>query len=140
MGQASKTLPVIVVVAVCLSARTLAQDQDPPNPSSCQPYGTVTIHGGPAPDSTAVVATINGVVYARGYTQGGNYVLLIAKDDSQTPQKEGWESGDLVFISVNGNLAYPSFEAFAGAQQKDLTVAAAAVKLTTWGKIKAIFK
>lgn len=107
----------------------------------CQPYGTVEYRGDLAPGGSEVVAFIEGQKFASCLTnKDGEYNLLISKDDPVTPNKEGWAEEDIITIKVNGFSANPRFKAFAGAQKIDLSVSTLDVKLTTWGKIKALFR
>jgi len=106
----------------------------------CRPYGTIEYRGDLALDGLKVVAFIEGQEFASCLTKGGEYSLLIPKDDQVTPKKEGWAEGDVVTIKVNGFSANPRFEAFAGTRQINLYVSTLDVKLTTWGKIKALFR
>ena len=108
--------------------------------TACEPYGSVTIRNEPATDNLPVVAFIEGVEMARCLTLGGQYLLSIAKDNPETPSKEGWAAGDIIAIRVNGNLANPSFAASSGRARVDLLVSALSIRLDTWGKIKALFK
>jgi hypothetical protein len=106
----------------------------------CRPYGTVEYRGEPAPDGLKVVALIGDEEFDHGVTKGGEYVLLIPKDDPATTKKEGWAEEDVITIKVNGSSANPRFKAFAGTQKINLYVSTLDVKLTTWGKIKALFR
>jgi len=106
----------------------------------CRPYGTVKYRGDLASDGLKVVALIDGEEFASCLTKGGEYTLLIPKDDPATSKKEGWAEEDVITIKVNGFSANPRFKAFAGAQEINLDVSTLDVKLTTWGKIKALFR
>ena len=106
----------------------------------CRPYGTVEYRGDLAPDGLKVVAFIGGEEFASCLTKGGEYSLLISKDDLVTPKKEGWTEGDIITVKINGFSANPRFPAFEGAKQINLYVSTLDVKLTTWGKIKALFR
>jgi hypothetical protein len=106
----------------------------------CHPYGTIEYWGDVAPDGLKVVALIEGQEFVSCLTKDGEYSLLIPKDDPTTAKKEGWSEGDIISIEVNGFSANPRFRAFAGAQQINLYVSTLDVKLTTWGKIKALFR
>ncbi len=108
--------------------------------TACEPYGSVTMRGEPAVDNLPVIAYIDGVEMARGTTLGGQYLLLIAKDNPATTEKDGWVEGDVITIKVNGNHANPAFAAAAGRIRVDLSISALDVRLDTWGKIKALFK
>lgn len=106
----------------------------------CHPYGKIEYRGDSAPDGLKVVAFIEGQEFASCLTREGEYSLLIPKDDPVTLKKEGWSEEDIITIKVNGFSASPRFKAFAGAQPIDLYVSTLDVKLTTWGKIKALFR
>jgi hypothetical protein len=108
--------------------------------TACEPYGSISIHGEPAADNLPVVAYINGVEFGRCLTLGGQYQLFIAKDNIETPDKDGWDSGDIILIKISGNLANPSLNASPGRTRVDLAVNTLSVRLDTWGKIKALFK
>jgi hypothetical protein len=66
--------------------------------------------------------------------------LYIPKDDESTPQRDGYQAGDIITIRINGNPSLPNFEAFAGRQRRDLALSTLAIRLETWGRIKALFK
>ncbi|MCK4386373.1 MAG: hypothetical protein KAW52_08935 [candidate division Zixibacteria bacterium] len=106
----------------------------------CRPYGTIEYRGDLAPDGLKVVAFIGGEEFASCLTKDGEYSLLIPKDDPVTSKKEGWSEEDIITTKVNGFSANPRFKAFAGTRQINLYVSTLDVKLTTWGKIKALFR
>lgn len=107
----------------------------------CHPWGKVEYRGDLAQSGLSVVAFIEGQEFASCLTtQNGEYGLLIPKDDPATSKKEGWAEEDVITIKVNGFSANPRFKAFAGAQEINLDVSPLDVKLTTWGKIKALFR
>ena len=106
----------------------------------CHPYGPVKYGGDLASDGLRVVAFIEGQKLASCLTKGGEYSLLIPKDDPVTPEKEGWAEKDIITIKVNGFSATPRFEAFEGARWIRLSVSTLDVPPTTWGKIKALFR
>jgi hypothetical protein len=106
----------------------------------CHPYGTVEYRGDLAPVGFKVVAFIEGEEFDSCRTQEGEYSLFISKDDPVTSKKEGWSEDDIITIKVNGFLANPRFKAFEGTKKIDLSVSTLDVKLTTWGKIKALFR
>jgi hypothetical protein len=108
--------------------------------TSCEPYGSVSIHNEPAADNLPVVAYIDGMEMARSQTLGGQYQLTIIKDNPDTPQKEGWAVGDVVIVKVNGSQANPSLAAAPGRSRVDLMISVLSVRMDTWGKIKALFK
>jgi hypothetical protein len=108
--------------------------------TACEPYGSISIRNEPAADNLPVIAYINGAEFGRCLTLGGQYQLYIAKDNPDTPEKEGWDAGDVIVIKVSGNPANPSLAAAPGRSRLDLTVNTLSVRLDTWGKIKALFK
>jgi hypothetical protein len=108
--------------------------------TACEPYGSVTIRNEPAADNLPVIAYINNIEVARCQTLGGQYLLSIAKDNPDTPERDGWVAGDVISIRINGTLANPSLAASPGRVIVDLTVSTLSVRLDTWGKIKALFK
>jgi hypothetical protein len=106
----------------------------------CRPYGSVNYRGEPAPDGLKVAAFINGTEFASCETKDGEYRLAIPRDDPQTARKEGWTDEDIINVQVGGYAAVPSFKAFAGEERINLYMPTLDVKLTTWGKIKALFR
>lgn len=132
-----KTILFIIVLSVIAVSTANAQD---PLSVACEPYGSVTINGQPASDNMVVIAYVGDIELARTTTEGGQYSLLINLDDPDTPQREGYQPGDIISIRVNGNPATPAFEAFAGRHRRDLEVVTLSVRLETWGRIKALFK
>jgi hypothetical protein len=107
---------------------------------ACEPYGSVIIKGEPAADGMLVIAYVGDIELARGHTEGGQYSLYIDLDDPDTPQREGYQPGDIINIRVNGNPAEPAFEAFSGRLRRDIEVTALVIQLETWGRIKALFR
>ncbi len=108
--------------------------------TACEPYGSVTIEGQPAANNLVVIAYVGEIELARTHTFNGLFSLFIPKDDESTPERDGYRDGDVITIRINGNPASPSFEAFAGRQRRDLTITTLAIRLETWGRIKALFK
>ena len=108
--------------------------------TACEPYGSVTIKGEPAADGMLVIAYVGDIELARSHTEGGQYSLYIDLDDPDTPQREGYQPGDIINIRVNGNPAGPAFEAFAGRLRRDIEVTTLDIQLETWGRIKALFR
>ena len=107
---------------------------------SCCLYGLVTYRGDKAPDGYTVAAWVDDHKLAETKTSKGEYLICIPQDDPGTPQKDGWAYGDLITLKVNGNQAVPTLQAFPGTKNENVSVPALNVKLTTWGKIKALFK
>lgn len=132
-----KTILVASVLSIIVVPMANAQA---PSSVACEPYGSITINGSPASDNMLVIAYVGDIELARTSTEGGQYSLLINLDDPDTPQREGYQPGDIINIRVNGNPATPAFEAFAGRHRRDLEVVTLSVRLETWGRIKALFK
>jgi hypothetical protein len=133
--QAQKALGFVVVMSlVCgwAGAGELAW--------YCRPWGSINYRGQPAPDGLKVVAFIQETAFDSCETKYGEYSLAIPKDDPETKEKEGWADGDLITVQVGGYTAVPSFAAFSGKQQINLYLPTLDVKLTTWGKIKGLFR
>lgn len=133
---AVKIFLLIAVIFVLLPA--IAQGQL--LGTACEPYGSISIKGEPAADNLPVIAYINSQEFARCQTLGGQYALVIARDNPDTREKEGWAEDDVVIIKINGTEAGPSFAAEQGRVRHDLSVTVLSIRLDTWGKIKALFK
>ena len=131
-----EVFPDIQIDAVTVS---VAYSQQPLS-VACEPYGSVTINGSPASDNMLVIAYAGDIELARTTTEEGQYSLMINLDDPNTPQREGYQPGDIINVRINGNPATPAFEAFAGRHRRDLEVISLGVTLETWGRIKALFK
>jgi hypothetical protein len=139
MGIKAVIKTTFVVIVFSVIGVSLADAQIPLS-VACEPYGSVTINGSPASDNMLVIAYVGDIELARTTTDGGQYSLLIDLDDPETPQREGYQPGDIINIRINGNPANPAFEAFAGRHRRDLEVVTLSVRLETWGRIKALFK
>jgi hypothetical protein len=136
LDSKEKLIWACLILFLGLSTFSLAQE----SAWFCRPYGTIEYRGDLAPDELKVSAFIEEQEFASCLTKGGEYNLLIPKDDPATSKREGWSEGDIITVKVNGFLANPRFKAFAGAQKINLYVSTLDVKLTTWGKIKALFR
>lgn len=106
----------------------------------CQPYGDATYEGQPVADGLEVKAFIGEIIVAQSATIGRGYSLAIPADNPETVEKDGWVAGDVITIHINGRIATPSFQAFAGSERHNLEVNTLDIKLDTWGKIKALFR
>jgi hypothetical protein len=139
---------MIISVSRCTSAIMLfvaifvvgASAQNIELGTACEPYGSVTIESQPASNNLVVIAYVGDIELARCHTANGQYSLFIPRDDLETPQREGYRDGEIITIRVNGNPTNPAFEAFAGRQRRDLEVSTLAIRLETWGRIKALFR
>jgi len=132
-----KTLFLVILLSIVIVS--VANSQQPLS-VACEPYGSATINGSPASDNMLVIAYVGDIELARTSTEGGQYTLIINLDDPNTPQREGYQPGDIINVRINGNPATPAFEAFAGRHRRDLEVITLGVTLETWGRIKALFK
>ena len=107
---------------------------------ACCLFGSVNYRGDRTADGYTVEAWIGDQKLAEAKTREGEYLVCIPQDDLSTPKKEGWAQGDWITLKVNGNSALPTWEAFSGTKNLDISVPSLNVRLTTWGKIKALFK
>jgi hypothetical protein len=109
--------------------------------SLCQPSGIVKYKGTPVPDDCVVKALIQGTVYAQTKVVDGSYSLSIPADDPSTSGKEGWVENEYVTLKVEGYSGGTLFQAKSGNVPVDINLTTMGVlNLTTWGKIKALFK
>ncbi len=131
--------PILILFLFATLIFSTASAQTPLG-TECEPYGSVMIRGEPASDGMLVIAYVGDIELARGNTEGGQYALVIALDDPDTPQRDGYQEGDIITIRVNGNPAEPAFEAFAGRHRRDIEVTTLDIQFDTWGRIKALFR
>jgi len=112
-----------------------------PFSGECEPYGSVTYKGFTAPDGYKVVALIDNQKLDSCLVESGKYRLSIPQDNPQTQdKKEGWVGGDIINFKVNGQVAVPSIAAVSTLEEVNITVPSLGTELTTWGKIKALFR
>ena len=112
-----------------------------PFSEDCEPYGSVDYKGITAPDGYKVVALIDNQEFAQCEVKNGKYGLSIPWDDPQTQdKKEGWADGDIIYFKVNGQAAFPNISAGSWQKQVNINVPSLGTELTTWGKIKALFR
>jgi hypothetical protein len=126
---------VLLVFLLVVSAAAWQFGED------CVLRGTVRYFGDSSISGLSVRAFIHDHEVASCETDGGYYELRIPPDDPGTVQvKEGWEEGDRIIVKVK-NTRVHEFEASAGIHQQELVLSASDVgNLTTWGKIKALFR
>jgi len=133
-----RALPLMLAFAlICVSILRADPATD------CIVKGSLRISGQEAAAGTLVEAYIDGNRVASTYTtQIGEYEITIPKYDPAEPQTDGYNSeDDVVSVKVNQRDAEPDFHPQPGIIKIDLEVAISLnVKLTTWGKIKALFK
>lgn len=105
--------------------------------------GTITFQGKPAPPELSVAAYINQEKVAESKTkEEGKYELRIPEYDPANPQVKGYHSyDDVIQVKLEGREAKPTFHPRSENLKVDLKVETSLdVKLSTWGKIKALFK
>jgi hypothetical protein len=109
--------------------------------SPCQPSGTVKYKSASVPDGCEVKALIQGKEYDLTKVVNGRYSLSIPADDPSTLEKEGWAENDYITLKVVGYSGGTLFSAKSGNVPVDINLTTMGVlNLTTWGKIKALFK
>ena len=109
----------------------------------CQPWGKVYYKGKLVPDGRKVTAYIRDVKYDETTVKNGSYSLSVPVDDPSTSVKEGWEEDDNVLLKVDGYAGGTSLKISSNnlMPQVDINLTTMGVlNLTTWGKIKALFK
>jgi hypothetical protein len=109
----------------------------------CELFGRLTINGQEAQIGSAIGAYIDGEkIVSTETTQRGQYSLTIPKYNPENPDQKGYVSeSDVVVIRVDDRDAEPTINPRPGQMKIDLEVKTSLnVKLTTWGKIKALFK
>jgi hypothetical protein len=132
-----KRLPALFFFVFLLVAAASAWQSG----EDCVLTGPVEYRGDSKLSDLSVTASIYDHEVASCKTDDGVYELRIAPDNPATPGvKEGYEEGDPIVIRVEGIRA-AVVEARPGVRQQELVVSASDVpNLTTWGKIKALFK
>jgi hypothetical protein len=110
--------------------------------ADCELHGAVSVRGEPAAVGARIEAFIDGLLVAdTAVAAEGHYEILIPADDPVTVDKDGWETDDIVTLTVNGESAQPTIVAFEGSKEVNIAVQHSSnVRRTTWGKIKALFR
>lgn len=109
----------------------------------CVATGTITVYGHQAERGLPVTAYIGEEKVAQAQTQeGGRFELRIPEYDPQHPDVKGYRSADdVIQVKLDGKEAKPTFNPDKSSVVIDLEVEQSLdVKLSTWGKIKALFK
>lgn len=129
---------LLIILCLILSLNAFVQSANFP----CQPWGKVYYKGKLVPDGRKVTAYIRDMKYAETEVKSGAYSLSIPADDPSTSVKEGWEDQDYVSLKVEGYSGGKSFQVSNNLMpQVDINLTTMGVlNLTTWGKIKALFK
>ena len=135
----NKILVLLLIVMGILTAATLWAD----SADDCVVSGNLKINGQDAFPGTTIEAYIDGQkIVSTTTTETGQYEITIPKKDPYNPTVRGYQStSDIVTIKVNNSAADPDFNPTPGTLKINLEVNTSLnVKLTTWGKIKALFK
>lgn len=110
----------------------------------CIVTGTIQFHGKPADRGLAVAAYISQDKVAESLTgDNGSFELKIPEFDPTKPAIKGFRSSnDVIQVKLDGKIAKPTFSPASENLKVDLKVDQQSldVKLSTWGKIKALFK
>ena len=129
---------MLIALGILLVLPLMADSAD-----DCEVSGKLLISGQDGPPNTLLEAYIDGQkIVSTRTTQFGQYEITIPKYDASQPQARGYHStSDVVTIKANGTAAEPDFNPSPSGLKIDLEVKTSLnVKLTTWGKIKALFK
>ncbi|MBD3218441.1 MAG: hypothetical protein GF310_09210 [candidate division Zixibacteria bacterium] len=111
--------------------------------NDCELFGSLKINGNDAQAGSRIEAYIDGEKIVSTETiQQGQYSLTIPRYDPGNPDQKGYSSeSDVIVIKVDDREAEPTINPRPGQMKVDLEVKTSLnVKLTTWGKIKALFK
>lgn len=105
--------------------------------------GTITVQGQPAQKDLTIAAYVGEEKIVEGKTkEGGTFELQIPEYDPTKPDVKGYHSvNDVIQVRLDGKKAKPTFNPATDQLKIDLRVETSLdVKLSTWGKIKALFK
>jgi hypothetical protein len=130
---------LLVLCLILLTAQVSLSDSG----NDCELFGSLKINGTDAQAGSRIEAFIDGEkIISIETTQRGQYSLTIPKYDPGNPDQKGYTSeSDVVVIKVDDREAEPTINPHPGQMKVDLEVKTSLnVKLTTWGKIKALFK
>jgi hypothetical protein len=109
----------------------------------CLVTGTIQYHGHSAEKGLPIVAFIGEDKVSESQTRdNGTFELRIPEYDSSRPDIKGYRSpNDVIQVKLDGKIARPTFTPSNENLKIDLRVESTLdVKLSTWGKIKALFK
>jgi len=130
---------VLLLISLLVGVSVLSADPA----TDCVVSGNLLINSQEAESGIRLEAYIDGdkIVTTTTITRG-QYLITIPKYDPAQPQIRGYESeSDVVVIKVNQQEAEPNFNPRPGALKVNLEIKTTLnIKLTTWGKIKALFK
>ena len=131
----TSTLVALIVLTTCVQGFFFA--------NICIVTGTIQFHGKPAQGGSTVAAFIGEDKVAESLTRdNGSYELKIPEYDPTKPDIKGYRTtDDVVQVKLDGKIAKPTFSPTNENLKVDLRVETTLdVKLSTWGKIKALFK
>ena len=109
----------------------------------CLVTGTIQYHGHSAEKGLPIAAFIGEDKVSESQTRdNGVFELRIPEYDSSRPDIRGYRSpNDVIRVKLDGKTASPTFTPSNENLKIDLRVESTLdVKLSTWGKIKALFK
>lgn len=136
-----KNFKIIVTLAAVILVASIAQGLYLANVFLVT--GTISLQGQPAQKDLTVAAYIGEEKIAEGKTkEGGAFELRIPEYDPNKPEIKGYHSSsDVIQVRLDGKKAKPTFSPATDQLKIDLRVETSLdVKLSTWGKIKALFK
>lgn len=111
--------------------------------SICLVTGTIQYHGHSAEKGLPIAAFIGEDKVSESQTRdNGVFELRIPEYDPSKPDIKGYRSpNDVIQVKLDGRTARPTFTPSSENLKIDLRVESTLdVKLSTWGKIKALFK
>lgn len=132
---------VAIMLAVLLIGTTAARALFFAN--VCMVTGTIQYHGHSAEKGLPIAAFIGEDKVSESQTlDNGAFELRIPEYDSSKPDIKGYRSPyDVISVKLDGKTARPTFTPSNENLKVDLRVESTLdVKLSTWGKIKALFK
>jgi hypothetical protein len=109
----------------------------------CLVTGTIQYHGHSAEKGLPIAAFIGDDKVSESQTRdNGAFELRIPEYDSSKPDIKGYRSpNDVIQVKLDGKTARPTFTPSNDNLKIDLRVESTLdVRLSTWGKIKALFK
>jgi hypothetical protein len=136
LKRKQRKIPVLLLLILLLAGGAGAWQFS----EDCRISGVVTYFGDSNLSGLEVAAFVGENKIAFCKTQNGRYELTIPQDDPDTQVKDGWVYEDFITIKVE-NVPVARFEATSGIKIINLNVSTSDVdNLTTWGKIKALFR
>ncbi len=111
--------------------------------STCQVSGTIYLYGNLAVKGTPLEAFIGEQKVAETkVVDDGKFTLTVREYDPANPDQVGYQSPeDIIQVKLSGKDAKPTFSPDKDQIKITLSVEQSLdVKLSTWGKIKALFK